>query len=204
MTYVHETTHGIKSHLRNYLNDTGKKANAFYVGGNKFALVVEPKMHKSDANPYVPQSLRESRYSLYLQGSSAWNDTPLYLFDEWVGYSNGTESAVNMVKEGKWGAGWRDTFGSLEFTVYALAVGMAAEAKDPTYFAGYAQFREFLKWNAERSMTLYHQAKGMTEFKWAKMDTYYSTMLTSADAAQLRAWTKKTYGDAWAKNVMGF
>ena len=118
-----------------------------------------------------------------LDRSSAASDVykrqPLYLFDEWVGYSNGTESAVNMVKEGKWGAGWRDTFGSLEFTVYALAVGMAAEAKDPTYFAGYAQFREFLKWNAERSMTLYHQAKGMTEFKCC--------LLYTSDAADERS-----------------
>lgn len=204
VTYVHETTHGINAHLRNNFNDTGKKANAFYVGGNKFAVVVEPKMMKSDANPYVPQSLRESRYNLYLQGSTDWNDTPLYLWDEWVAYTNGTEAGVNLVKEGKWNTGWRDSFGSLEFTVYALAVGMAAEVKDPTYFTTYAQFREFLKWNAERAMALYQQTKGMTEFKWDKMDQYYAKMQTGSDGAQLRAWVKKTYGEAWAKNVMGF
>ncbi len=203
VTYVHETTHGIQAHLRNYKNDSGKKANAFYVGANQWALVVEPAMLKTDANPYVPQSLRESRYSLYLQGSTDWNDTPLYLFDEWVAYTNGTEAGLSLVKEGKWGGGWRDSFGSLEFTVYALAVGMAVEAKDPAYFSGYAQFREFLKWNTERAVSLYHQVKTLPEFKWDKMDQYYAKIQTGADAAQLRAFVKKTYGNAWAQSVLG-
>jgi len=204
VTYVHETTHGINSHLRNYFNNTGKKANGFYVGGNKGVIVIEPNIWKSDANSFVPTSLRESRYDLYLAGSSAWNDTPLYLFDEWIAYTNGTEAAVNLVKEGKWNAGWRDTFGSLEFTVYAFALAMAVEAKDSTYFQSYAQFRELLKWNAERAMTLYQQARVMTEFKWAKMDTYYNTLKTSSDAANLRAFIQKTYGNAWSTQVMGF
>jgi hypothetical protein len=204
ITYVHETTHGINSHLRNYFNTTGKKANAFYVGKNQAVLVVEPKMLKSDANAFVPVSLREFRYSTYLVGASDWNDTPLYLFDEWVAYTNGTEAGVNLVQEGKWNAGWRDASGSLEFTVYAFAVGMAVEQKDPAYFTGYPQFREFLKWNAERAMALYQTTKTMPEFAWDKMDSYYAKMKTSADATAWRGFVKKTYGDAWALSVMGF
>jgi hypothetical protein len=204
VTYVHEQTHGINSHLRNYFNNTGKKANGFYVGGNKGAIIVEPNIMKNDANSYVPVSLRDSRYQLYLVGSTDWNDTPLYLFDEWVAYTNGTEAGVNLVKEGKWGnAGWRDSSGSMEFNVYALALAMAVEAKDPTYFTGYAQFREFLKWNLERSMALYFESHTMTEFKWDKIDTYYAKIQTSSDAANMRAFVKKTFGDAWAKQVMG-
>ncbi|HMR80291.1 MAG TPA: hypothetical protein PKD61_34525, partial [Polyangiaceae bacterium] len=203
VTHVHETTHGINSHLRNYKNTTGKKANGFYVGHNKGVIIVEPNIWKSDANSYVPQSLRESRYSLYLQGSQAWNDTPMYLWDEWVAYTNGTESGLNMVLEGKWKDGWRDVFGSLEFTVYGIALAMAVEAKDPNYFSSYAQFREFLKWNTERSMKLYFDTHNRTEFKWNKVDDYYNKILTSPDAANLRAFVVKTYGSAWAKQVMG-
>ena len=106
------------------------------------------------ANSYVPVSLRDFRYDTYLVGATDWNDTPLNLFTEWVAYTNGTEAGVTLVKEGKWNAGWRDTFGSLEFTVYAFAVAMAAEVKDPAYFSGYPQFRVFLKWNAERALGL--------------------------------------------------
>jgi hypothetical protein len=204
VTYVHETTHGINSHLRNYFNNTGKKANGFYVGNDEGAIVVEPAIWKTDVNAYVPQSLRESRFDTYLVGATDWNDTPLYLFDEWVAYTNGTEAAVDLVNEGKWTDGWRDTFGSLEFTVYALAVGMAVEAKDPTYFASYSQFREFLKWNAERAMSLYFAAHVMPEFKWDLVDNYYQKMKTSADAANMRSFVTNTYGAAWAQSVMGF
>ncbi len=204
VTYVHETTHGINAHLRNNFNNTGKKANAFYVGSNNAAIIVEPNIWKSDANAFVPQSLRELRYSTYLTGASEWNDTPLYLFDEWVAYTNGTQAAVNLVQEGKWNTGWRDTFGSLEFVVYAFALAMAVEQKDAAYFASYAQFREFLKWNAERAMSLYQQAKTMPEFSWNKMDDYHGKMKTSPDAAAWRAFVKKTFGDSWALSVMGF
>ncbi len=204
VTYVHETTHGINSHLRNYKNTTGKKANGFYVGHNKGVIIVEPNIWKNDANAYVPQSLRDTRYSLYMQGSQAWNDTPLYLWDEWVAYANGTEAGLNLVLEGKWTAGWRDVFGSMEFTVYAVALAMAVEAKDPSYFSSYAQFREFLKWNIERCMRLYNDTHNRTEFKWNKVDDYYNKIRTNSDAANMRAFLVKTYGATWTKNVMGF
>jgi hypothetical protein len=204
VTYVHETTHGINAHLRNYFNNTGKNANAFYVGNDQAAIVVEPAILKTDANPYVPQSLRESRYDTYLVGATDWNDTPLYLFDEWVAYTNGTEAAVNLSDEGKWTDGWRDTFGSLEFTVYAFALGMAVQAGDPSYFSSYSQFREFLKWNAERAMALYAAARTRPEFQWDLADNYYQTLQTSPDAANLRNFVKSTYGDPWAQSVMGF
>ena len=44
VTWGHETTHGINSHLRNYFNKTGKKANGFYVLNGQGVIIPEPNM----------------------------------------------------------------------------------------------------------------------------------------------------------------
>ena len=204
VTAGHETSHGIHAHLRNNFNNTGQTANAFYVLNDRAALVVEPNIRKSDVNPYVPQSLRDSRYGTYLQGASSWDDRPLYLWDEWVAYTNGTEVGVAMVDENKWTYGWRDQFGNLEFTVYGLAVGMAVEALDASYWNSNDQFRAFMKWQTERAMDLFQRSRTMTAFEWDKVDDYYAKMQTSADAEDLRKFARRAYGDAWAQQVMGF
>ena len=204
VTHAHETTHGINSHLRNYFNTTGQKANGFYVTGNVGVIIKEPGITKSAVGPYVPTSLREFRFSTYITGQTAWDDTPLYVFDEWVSYSNGTAVGVNRVKEGKWNEGWRDQLGNIEFVVYSLALGMAVRDKVPSYFNDYGQFRAFLRWHTERAMALYHEAQGMQEFAWDRCATYYDKMRTSSDAEPMRQFVRDTYGDAWAQSVMGF
>ncbi len=108
ITWGHETTHGINSHLRNYFNKSGKKANGFYVLNGQGVIVSEPKMSKARVAQHVPSVLRGSRYNLYVAGSSAWNDRPLYIFDEWVSYNNGAAVGVDMAQKGLWKAGWRD------------------------------------------------------------------------------------------------
>jgi hypothetical protein len=92
MTAGHETTHGINSELRNNYNKTGKQANGFYVLDDQAAIIVDPKIRKSAVAAYVPTSLRGDRYSTYVTGQTEWDDTPTYLFDEWVAYTN--QSAI--------------------------------------------------------------------------------------------------------------
>jgi len=204
VTAAHETTHGINSVLRNDYNDTGDTANGFYALGDRAAIVVEPDIRKSQVNAYVPASLRGPRYQTYLVGQTDWDDTPLYLWDEWVAYTNGAAAGVDLVQCGKWSYGWRDAvMGPLEFTVYALAVGRAVAALDPGYFADYPQFREFLAWNARRAMDLYRAGSQMADFAWTDQDDYYQALRTGGDAEPLRAFARDTYGDAWASQVLG-
>jgi hypothetical protein len=203
VTFGHETSHGIHAHLRNYENTTGEQANAFYVLGDKAALVVEPNIRKSDVAPYVPASLRDFRYDTYVTGAPDWDDTPLYLWDEWNAYVNGAEVGVNRVSEGVWSEGWRDQSGNLEFVVYAMAVAHAVSELDPSYFASYGQFREFLMWNTERAMALFAQHQSMPEFQAASVAAYHDTLKTSADAEALRQFIRATFGDAWAEQVLG-
>ena len=130
--------------------------------------------------------------------------TPLYVFDEWVAYTNGGEVGVDRVRSGLWREGWRDAVaGQLEFTVYAIATAMAVEAGDPTYFETYPQFRQFLAWNARRAMDLYRAGAAMDEFVWDRQDLYYRAIRSSPDAEELRRFVRRIFGDAWAREVLG-
>lgn len=204
VTHGHETTHGINSDLRNNYNDTGKRANGFYVLADRGVLVVEPNMRKSKIAAHVPASLRGPRFSLYITGQTAWDDMPTYVFDEWVAYTNGSAVAVDLYEAGKWTYGWRDgVAGTLEFTIYALATAMAVEQHDPTYFASNRQFHEFIAWNGRRAMDLYRRGAVMPPFQWDQQETYYRAIQESPDAEALRQFARRVYGDAWAHEVLG-
>ncbi len=204
VTHGHETTHGINSHLRNNFNDTGQHANGFYVLGDKAAIVVEPDIWKHDVAQYVPSELRGPRFDLYITGSTAWDDTPLYVWDEWVAYTNGGEVGVNLVSSGLWSYGWRDAvMGQLEFTVYALALGMAVRDLDPTYFENNTQFREFMAYNMKRAMDVFRQGRVMSDFAWDTQDAYYDTLRNSEAAADLVMFARTTFGWTWANQVLG-
>lgn len=203
ITHGHETSHGIHAHLRNYHNKTGKRANAFYVLNDKAALVVEPNIRKSAAAAYIPASLRGSRYGLYITGQVEWDDTPLYIWDEWNAYVNGGAVGTDLVKRGLWKYGWRDGVnGQLEFAVYAVAVAMAVEKADATYLTTNEQFREFLAWNLRRTFTIYREGAVMKDFAWKEQDAYYDRLKTSADAEAWRAFVKKFFGDGFYKEVV--
>ena len=204
ITSAHETTHGINAHLRNHFNDTGRLANAFYLMEDRAIVLVEPGIRKSAVAPYVPASLRGSRYDLYVVGMSAWDDRPLYIVDEWVAYTNGGAVGVDMVASGLWTRGWRDgVAGTLEFTVYSLALAMAVEEADPTYWATSLQFRELVAWLARRAMDVYRQGAAMPDFAWDRMATFERALRESPDAEPMRAFVRRTYGETWAREVLG-
>jgi V8-like Glu-specific endopeptidase len=203
-TWAHETTHGINSDIRNNHNNTGKSANGLYVLNNMGVLIVEPNMMKSAVAAYVPQSLREFRFSTYITGQTAWDDMPTYILDEWVSYTNGTACAYDRYQAGLWTDGWRDESGNLEFVGYGIALGMAVKAKDPNYFTSYPQFKAFMKWHTERSMDLFQKTHNLTEFKADMVEKLYNNMKSASDAQSWRQFVRDTFGQAWAQQVMGF
>jgi len=203
ITWGHETTHGINSHLRNYFNKTGKKANGFYVLNGQGVIIEEPQMSKARVAQHVPSVLRGSRYNLYIAGSSAWNDRPLYIFDEWVAYDNGAAVGVDMVQKNLWKAGWRDgVAGAVEFSVYAIATALAVKKNVPGYWSGNTQFKQFIAWELRRSMDLYRKGAKMSVFKWTKQDTYYESLKNHASAAPIRDFVKNTYGQDFYNQVI--
>jgi hypothetical protein len=205
MTSGHETSHGIHAHLRNYENHTGTRANAFYVLGNRAAFVTEPAIRKSDIKARIPMSLRGPRYQLYLVGQTAWDDTPLYVFDEWNAYINGAEVAIDQVQRGLYTGGWTDAvMGPLEFSAYAIATAKTIAELDPQYFASNLQFKRFTAWNIKRAMALYEQGRVMSQFEWADQDAYAVALRTGADADALRQFARTTWGATWCQTILGF
>ena len=205
VTHGHETTHGIDSDLRNNHNNTGMPAGGFYIQNDKAAIIVEPDFNKPQVGPYVPQSLRGSRYSMYVL-STTWMN-PLYLWDEWTCYANGTAVGVNLVNEGMWNYGWRDAcMGTLEFVVYGVAVGLATEDLDSTYFNSqeplYQRFHEYICWLTRRSMELFRECRLMPDFEWDQQDTYYENMRTSPDAQEWRDYLVRQYGQDFLNEVL--
>lgn len=202
ITHGHETSHGIHSDVRNYHNKSGKRANGLYALNDKGVIIVEPNIRKSAAAAHIPASLRGSRYSLYITGQVEWDDTPLYIWDEWNAYVNGGAVGTDLVKRGMWKYGWRDGVnGQLEFAVYAVAVAMAVQKGDPSYFTGNEQFREFLAWNLRRTMEIYREGAVMKDFAWKDQDAYLERLKTSADAEAWRAFVKSFFGEQFYKEV---
>ena len=205
VTYGHETSHGIHSHIRNTMNDTGSRANGFYLPGGRACLVREPMMRKSHVAAHIPSTLRWTRYSLYISGSSAWDDTPLYVWDEWNAYVNGAEVGIDRYDAGLWTSGWRGTVdGVIEFVVYGVAVGMAAVEREPGYFSREPNFLPFLAHELERSMALFRRGQVISVMRWDEQDAYYERLRTSAEAAPMRDWIRARFGAEWTSRVMGF
>ncbi|MCB9560280.1 MAG: hypothetical protein H6708_07710 [Kofleriaceae bacterium] len=206
-TAGHETSHGIHAHLRNYEYDGAGRANAFYVLDDRAAFVREPGIRKADVAAAVPASLRGPRYDLYLAGQVAWDDTPLYVFDEWNAYVNGAAVAVGLEADGLWTRGWRDAvMGPLEFTVYAIATVKAVADGDPAYFAADTQLRAFTAWNIRRAMALFEQGRAMADFAWQTQDDYAAALRTGTGAGveALRQFARDTWGPTWCAEVLGF
>ncbi len=200
ITLGHETTHGINSWVRNRMSQGSKRANGYYLMNNKAALVEEPNMRKSQIAPFVPRSLRNSRYDMYVTGQSGWDDMPTYIMDEWVAYINGSIAGVDLVNRGMWRAGWRDGVkGTIDFSVFSVALGMAIEKHDPAYFASNIQFREFLAYNLKRAMQVFHEGRKLRDFADAEQDRYYQTFRDSPETAAMRDFLNRTYGEAWVK-----
>ena len=204
VTLGHETTHGINSYIRNSMNHLGRKANGFYILNGKAVVIAEPTMMKHDVAPFVPHSLQGSRYSMYITGMPDWDDTPLYVWDEWVAYTNGGAAGVDIEKAGLWSYGWRDAvMGPIEFTVYGIALVMAVKEKDPELFAD-EDFRSVFQQFIQRSMSAFREGQTMIDFKWDQQDAYYESFKTSSDAEPMRTFIRDMFGMEWCYMVLGF
>ena len=205
VTLGHETCHGIHAYIRNKFNKLGRKANGFYVLNGKGVLVAEPRIRKSQIGQFVPKSLQLSRYNLYVAGQTEWDDTPLYIWDEWNAYVNGSATGVDLFKSGKWKAGSRDAvFGTLEFVSYSIAVAMAVQKYDEEYFRTNKQFRHFLAWNLKRGMDLYLEGSKVPDFQFNGQQQLYENLKTNKDAEELRNFSREYFGKEWTQRVLGF
>jgi len=207
ITWGHETTHGINSNIRqkfsSYMTswqNSGRylkgrfvfhngRINGFYCLADKAAIINEPNVRISMVAQAVPTNLRGNVYNLYLvTQAQAWGDTPLYIFDEWVAYTNGSE----IRKELQITERSETVSQMIEFDIYALTLAMLVKRHDPTYDD--KQFKAFLMWNIERSMTFLPESKS---------EAYLKEFRDSSQAKELREFTKEYCGSEWSKRMFG-
>ncbi len=201
-TWAHETTHGIHSWLNNNLQ---KKRTHYhlYVGNDKVAKIKQPKYEIKDVAKLIPETLQKSRYNLYLiKQQDGWNDEPIYLWDEWVAYCNGAQCGIELVNKGTYKPNKNDSvLGVLEFNVYATYVAIAQKKHDSDY--DNKEMLEFLAWNLERGMKLFHEGQKLDVFNWDE-GKYLKHLQTHDDAKEFRDFLIKNFGRDWTNEVFGF
>ena len=191
ITWAHETSHGIHSHLRmKFRRD--KRINGFYLLDNKACIIEEPNTTIQATARIVPKSLRGGVYNLYMiQQARSWGDTPLYIFDEWVAYANGSACRLDLEIKPR----SETVLFMLEFNVYSICVAHASGSEDP-------QFKSFLMWHLERCMNLYKDSKNLGNS--SRHDAYLEKIRSSNDAESWREKTRKYFGPQWTNRVLGF
>lgn len=165
---AHECTHGVNADIRN----AGHPAGLYLLAGKALACP-EPSFRKSVVADYVPASLRGDRFATYVTGQPGWDDSPLYIWDEWTAYQNGAIAAADLSQHSEYVGGWSDwAMGPLEFNAYGLAVMAAARQHDPK---GYAALRDDFATLWIRGWDAHQQAAKF--FPWDKQDAYARAFL---------------------------
>jgi hypothetical protein len=229
ITWAHETTHGLASRIRQlfqkggnnwvegqpyavntnnlsqaelkelayerpkgkWLTVDGKKINGFYVLHNRAVVIDEPNTTVSKAASLVPKSLRGQVYNLYMvQQARSWTEA-LYVFDEWTAYTNGSDCRLDL----KISSRAESVQYMMEFNVYALCVAQSCQSTDP-------QFKNFLMWQLERTMEIYRQSITLGDVSGA--GKVLTNLRSSADAEELRQFTRSYCGQEWTNQILGF
>lgn len=229
VTWAHETTHGINSNIRNKHQDA-TRVNGFYGLNNRACVIYEPKTTIRAIAPKVPQVLRGPSYNLYLvQQTSGWNDRPLYLFDEWVAYTNGSECGRELNHSG-W---YYELLQAHNFNVYCIYLAMTVKEKCPDYDD--KQMKAFMMWNIERTFRLAAPTVTKREIMYPDPNevkqhhllnpmyppdilphgaddsdptrealAYVEKVRTAPEAESLRTFARQYFGAEWCKRVYGF
>lgn len=223
VTWAHETTHGINANIRNS-NKDATKVNGFYCLEDRACIIIEPKMTIKSFADSIPQKLRGPSYELYLvEQAVEWNNRPLYIFDEWTAYINGTETGRELNHQG-W---YYELLQAHNFNVYSMYLAKAVKETCPDYDC--TQMKAFMMWNIERTFRLAEPFDGkVLMLSWPEEasnthlhshdiphggdDTdpirsaidYVQKVQTSSEAEEIRIFARNYFGTEWCKRVYGF
>lgn len=165
VTWAHETTHGLNSRIRNTNRINGIKTNAFYVMDGKGLIFEEPTDFRlSDVAPIIPANLRGGIYKLYMiDQQKYWNNEPLYMWDEWTAYTNGTLTRTDLKIEDR-----SETVTYMwEMAVYGSYVAMQTTNQ---------VIQDGLRYFLDRTAVAYYSSSGT-----ARADSYISKIKSTKD-----------------------
>ena len=189
-TNVHETSHMISSQLR---NENKGNINGFYFENGRGVLIEQPNLTIKDVSPYVPNNLRGYRYQLYFVDQlKYWNDSPLYIMEEWNCYTLGGDCAVEdyllKLPLEKTDA----VAGTFEFMIYSTALYMCIKDKDPEYFKNNDQFKEFFHHLLDYSLSLFRQGRIIKEYFSPKSNKLYADYKNSTEGRKMQKFLNET------------
>lgn len=187
-TNAHETSHMISSQLR---NENKGNLNGFYYNDSSAILIDQPNLTIKDVSAYVPNNLRGYRYKLYFVDQlKYWNDSPLYIMEEWNCYRIGGSVAVIDHQQNKDIERTDAVAGAFEFMIYSTALYMAIRDYDPVYFKNNKQFSFFYNYLLGYSDAVFTQGRKIPAYKSQKSDELYEEYNNSKEGEDFTNFKK--------------
>lgn len=194
-TNAHETSHMISSQLRNKYR---RNLNGFYYNGMSGILINQPNLTIKDVGPYIPENLRGYRYQLYFVDQlKHWNDSPLYIMEEWNCYSLGGAVSIVDYHQEKEVEKTDAVAGCFEFMIYTTALYMCIAHKDPGYLNHNENFCKFFNYLLGYSTTIYNFGKMIPAYKSEKSDKLYWEYQSSQEGKEFRSFTDDLLKVRW-------
>lgn len=184
-TWAHETTHGINSDIR--MRYRGR-INGFYCLEDRAIILKEPNFRLGLVRNYIPQSMsRSTLYQLYMVSQArSWDDTPTYIFDEWIAYTNGSVCYSELPKSNRFGS----VKGMFEFNIYAIALCQALKTHDPSYDD--KELKLFVMWNLKRTY----------QYRNGEEKEVITSFKNSQDFENLRRFARSYFGEKFYNEVL--
>lgn len=185
---AHELTHGINNTIR---NSVGNNVNAVYCLRDISNILEEPKVSLRQVAEIVPKSQRGTNYNLCLvTAATHWNHQPLYILDEWSGYTNGGEVGNYLLSQNDNSgeqAGWQWTC-CLEFFPYVISLVMAIHRYDKAYV--HNGLHEFIRWNWQRITEQVNKNDKLQSEYVERRQPIMENYLNASDNIELRNFAK--------------
>ncbi len=142
VTWTHELTHAASNQV---WNKRGK--HGIYLLDGKGIVLPHPEITIEQVANSIPANRRGKIYKLYLVDQRRWwNDSPLYLCDEWCAYTHGAIAHKQM----GWGSRRKDTFQSAkELEGYVREMLKVIEIRDPDY-PDMVRLKQFVEYQSRR------------------------------------------------------
>lgn len=190
ITDAHETTHMIHAETRNsrVLNGLVGLPASFYIFPDRVYNTVQPKFKKMQIGNYVPQSLRFSRFDLYIRNPKNWAEYPLYIIDEHISYINGAIVAIEDKSRGINTYSVDPIEGPLEFSIYTVATCLAIQDLDPEFWEN-EDFQNFIYDVIKKSEEIFKA--GRTIYPFERQESILRALQTSSDSEPIREFLRK-------------
>lgn len=172
----------------------------FYIPNGQTITLSQPLVRKSRVARFVPDALRGPRFAIKVTGDGGSEERPLRLLQEWQAYAVAARAALEA---GAIGEGTREALdGTMEFTVYGLALALTVASDDPRYFAEESAFSELVALTLEQSMSVLRDAAQRAPLARAALFNAHRLFTTSDEAAPLRQFAKRLFGSEWTDQVL--